>query len=498
MAGISLNRDTRSLMTAPRPRIADLDDLPNPYLAGIFDDLVRDNPFVRWNATIETTRGCPYSCTFCDWGSMTYSKVKKYDNEPIKRALDWCAKNKIEFIHVADANFGIFKEKDENIVDHVIELRERTGYPEVFCATWPKNSKPNVIRMIKKLTVSGLDRGLTLSVQSMSDKVLGAVKRRNMDMSNFKAMLELCNKEQVPSYTELILGLPEETFDSWQRGICDIIEAGQHNSIDVWLHQILTNAEMNSPESHEKYKLKTVTTKKYLGGLESSEDVSETAQLVNATSTMLFDDYIRSYMFSWCVINFHTYGWTQIFARFLRSFSNVTYVEFYDTLFDYASVGSSGFLHENFMETQNVITNFLKTGSVDGEKIHSAIGKNILGDVQQRLHRNRDKVWKDLEPFFEEWKGLELPLRRDVIAFQKEFVTDPEKRYPYESEYRFNIYDYITSSKPLKEEEYRCQFTLLEDYSDLQDYIGKLYFRRNIGWGKAKVVNLDTASEISR
>ena len=63
---------------------------------------------------------------------MTYAKVKKFDNDGVKKALDWCARNEIEYIHVADANFGMFKDKDEQIVDHVINLREQTGYPEVF------------------------------------------------------------------------------------------------------------------------------------------------------------------------------------------------------------------------------------------------------------------------------------------------------------------------------------------------------------------------------
>lgn len=485
--GISLNIEKTTFKTEKRPRIANLDDLPNPYVAGVFDKLVRENPLIRWNATIETTRGCPYSCTFCDWGSMTYAKVKKYNNAAIKEALDWCARYKIEYIHVADANFGIFKEKDAQIVDHVIGLRTKTGYPEVFCATWPKNPTPNVITMIKKLTTNGLDRGLTLSVQSMSEKVLGAVKRRNMDMSNFKVMLDLCNKQNVPSYTELILGLPEETFDSWRSGICEIIEAGQHNSIDVWLHQLLTNAEMNSPENHAKYLLETVTTKKYLGGLETTEDVSETATLVKATNTMPFTDYINSYMFAWCVINFHTYGWTQIFSRFLRSYQNISYLTFYDALYDYISMSSKSYINAQFVKTREVITTFLEVGSVDGTKIHSAIGKNILGDVQQRLHQNREHVWKDLERFFEQWGEFEVGLKNDLLAFQKEFVTDPKKHYPYKRNYHFNVFDYITNSKSLQKDEYQFEFSLLEEFKDSQDYMGKLYFRRNIGWGKAKV-----------
>ena len=30
------------------------------------------------NATLETNRGCPFACTFCDWGSLTYAKIRKF------------------------------------------------------------------------------------------------------------------------------------------------------------------------------------------------------------------------------------------------------------------------------------------------------------------------------------------------------------------------------------------------------------------------------------
>ena len=41
VAGISLNIDGTAFKTIERPRIANLDDLPNPYVAGIFDELVQ-------------------------------------------------------------------------------------------------------------------------------------------------------------------------------------------------------------------------------------------------------------------------------------------------------------------------------------------------------------------------------------------------------------------------------------------------------------------------
>ena len=63
-----LARDSQgeTIITPEKPRL-ELDNVPSPYLSGVFDALVKDNPEIAWNTTIETTRGCPFACTFCDW-----------------------------------------------------------------------------------------------------------------------------------------------------------------------------------------------------------------------------------------------------------------------------------------------------------------------------------------------------------------------------------------------------------------------------------------------
>jgi radical SAM superfamily enzyme YgiQ (UPF0313 family) len=77
--GLLINNNQIAINTGVPDRINDLDCIPSPYLTGVFDQLIADNPNVTWNATLETNRGCPYQCTFCDWGSLTYNKVKQFN-----------------------------------------------------------------------------------------------------------------------------------------------------------------------------------------------------------------------------------------------------------------------------------------------------------------------------------------------------------------------------------------------------------------------------------
>ena len=95
-------------ITHPRAeRLKNLEEIPSPYLTGVFKPLMRANPEQVWIAMWETNRGCPFSCTFCDWGSAVAAKVNRWELDRLYREVDWFVKQGIEFVFCADANFGI-------------------------------------------------------------------------------------------------------------------------------------------------------------------------------------------------------------------------------------------------------------------------------------------------------------------------------------------------------------------------------------------------------
>ncbi len=62
----------------------------------------------------ETNRGCPYSCSYCNWGSSANSKVRQFDLRNILSELEWLKTLSIDEIMIGDANFGIL-ERDVEI-----------------------------------------------------------------------------------------------------------------------------------------------------------------------------------------------------------------------------------------------------------------------------------------------------------------------------------------------------------------------------------------------
>ncbi len=163
ISGILINSNGDVIDTGNAIRIENLDTVPSPYLIGVFDEILPKEQ--EWNGTLETNRGCPYKCTFCDWGSLTYSKVKKFGLERVFSELKWMSDNKIGYLDVADANFGIFIERDNMIVDKLIEYQQKTGYPYRTGWSWAKNQQSEVVKIAKKLINTGhFNNGLTISL----------------------------------------------------------------------------------------------------------------------------------------------------------------------------------------------------------------------------------------------------------------------------------------------------------------------------------------------
>ena len=283
------------------PRLKDFEKVPSPYLTGIFDDIIAENPNERWLASWETNRGCPFSCTYCDWGSATNSKVARMNLDRVYSELDWFSKNKIEFIFCCDANFGMLP-RDFEIALKAAENKKKYGYPHVLSVQNTKNARERAYKVQKLLADTGLSKGVTLAMQSVDMNTLKQIKRDNISIEDYQELQKRFTKDKIPTYTEFILALPGDTYESFAKGVSDVIDSGQHNKIQYNNLSILPNAEMANPKYMEDNQIKVAECPivNIHGSLDEAplDGIHEKQQLVISTKSLDFDNWKKTRVYA--------------------------------------------------------------------------------------------------------------------------------------------------------------------------------------------------------
>jgi radical SAM superfamily enzyme YgiQ (UPF0313 family) len=328
LPGVSLVRADGSFVRNPNSdRVRDLDEIPSPFLEGAFDSIMQANPDESWIGLWETNRGCPFRCTFCDWGSATAAKVTKFGDQRLFEEVDWFAAKKIEYIFCCDANFGIQK-RDVDIANHVAKIKKETGYPVALSVQNTKNATERAYLTQKILSDAGLNKGVALSMQSVDMPTLEAIKRDNISLNTYMELQRRFTRDKVETYSDLILGLPGETYESFVKGVDLLMENGQHNRIQFNNCSILPNAEMGSPEYQKKYGMVTVESKIInIHGerVELDDDVPEVQELIIATASTPLADWRRTRNFCWMTALLHFDKLFQIPLILAHGISGIAY-----------------------------------------------------------------------------------------------------------------------------------------------------------------------------
>lgn len=339
--------ETKDFRNPPQERIDNLDDLPSAYLTNTVWELVDKIDGIRWIAGWETNRGCPYACTFCDWGSATFTKVRKWEESKIFKEIEWFAENQIPYIDCCDANFGIFQERDFRIAKKLKDVALKTHYPERVRPAWAKNSSEKIIPIAKQLQEGGILGAVTLAVQSLDTNTLNIIKRANIKFDAFSELTETFRNNKIPTYTELIMGLPGETLDTFKDGLENIAQT-KIDTVFIYNCTILPNAPMNVPEYREKYKIQSVLSPIMLvhSSIHNRGNHQEYEEIVTATNTCSLDELKETYLYSWCYLTLQSLGILEHVTNFYNNSFNLGYIKFFEIFLEFCSAKKSVFSEE--------------------------------------------------------------------------------------------------------------------------------------------------------
>jgi len=236
------------IRTKGRSRLKELDVIPSPYLEGVFDlyDAAVDA------AIIESNRGCPFGCTFCDWGSATKQKVQKFDLERVKQEVDWIGRNSVRVLWIADANFGMY-DRDIELSEWICETKAKYGFPREVVVNYTKNTTQRLAEIVKVFKAGEIISQGIISIQTTDEATLNVINRRNIKTEKYDELTRIFADEGLPLSTDLMIGLPGITVETFDRDLQRCIDVDV--TAKAYPTQLLPNSPMADPEYIKKYKI---------------------------------------------------------------------------------------------------------------------------------------------------------------------------------------------------------------------------------------------------
>jgi radical SAM superfamily enzyme YgiQ (UPF0313 family) len=211
--GLAYRRDGVAQANPRAPYIDDLDALPEPAW-----DLLPDYPH-RFQpslfsyprspvATLITSRGCPFTCTFCD-RSTSGRKGRMHSVEMVVQLCQRLVERGARHIIFLDDLFTVRKTRVAELCEAFLDRG--------FTFTWSCNSHPN---LLDPPTMALMRRAgcwqIAYGIESGSQRVLDVVKRE-VRLPRLRETLRMTRAAGIRAKGYVMLGHPTEGIDSLEQ-----------------------------------------------------------------------------------------------------------------------------------------------------------------------------------------------------------------------------------------------------------------------------------------
>ena len=408
--------DLRIVYTPMRERIRDINVIPSPYLTGELDHL----PEMPGILILETNRGCPFGCTFCDWGGATLSKIYQFDKNRTLAELEFLAKKGAQNILIADANFGVF-ERDIEIAEKLVELNRTYGCPQSVAVFLAKNSPERVGKVVRILHSRNMLGDAVASLQSTDKVVLENIRRSNIKESAYENLISVYHDIGLLPSTDILIGMPGQSLDTLKHDLQFAFD--RHVDARTFMVQVLPNSPMSDEDYMNKFRIVTDEA----GYVESAEGFDRAGRdrmvKFRVASVLYIDEKFSSY-----------------FLLYLQAEHGIKALDVVAAMMD------------------------VPTRHPDQYPLLAWIGKNMLnlhrflGSLSIRWKNGASKIFLDLDAVWREILQLvsnEFGVTVDaleadnLVRLQKMVMPLPEQNQAGDVvEFDFNLQDYFSQFSP--------------------------------------------------
>ncbi len=210
VANWSFHRDGETVHNPVRPYIHDLDSLPFPDRALVYE---RDPVSARSKIKhFLAGRGCPYNCTYCfnhALGEIYRGKGKRFRMRSVDHVIEevrWVRDHyPLEFVVFVDDTFVLSRTW---LAEFAEKFPREIGLP-FFC-----NTRANLVteEQVRLLKAAGC-HSVSMGIEAGSDRIRNGLLKRNMSKEQILEAARLLREGGLHFTTTNMIGLPTTTLD---------------------------------------------------------------------------------------------------------------------------------------------------------------------------------------------------------------------------------------------------------------------------------------------
>jgi radical SAM superfamily enzyme YgiQ (UPF0313 family) len=273
--------------------------------------LPEDFPLLKKRiAYIETSRGCPYLCSFCL--SALDKKVRYFDDSIIQKQIEGLASAGARRIKFVDRTFNLKPARMIELMQWLSQFKNVSFHFEVV-ADILTDDLLDFLGMVPE----GMFQ-FEIGIQTLTPDVQETIQRRQNNEKLFNTIRRLVKQDKIHFHCDLIFGLPGETLEKIKHSFEQVLSLQPHE-LQLGFLKFLPGAPINDQIEKNHYLYQSTPPYELI----SHQNLNAEEVIYLKKFTEVFDLFYNSKRFKFTLdFLFRKYGGMELFDRLLDHMEN--------------------------------------------------------------------------------------------------------------------------------------------------------------------------------